>query len=360
MSLEMESTDWDLLFSYAGLLVLACGAVYTGSFGSLPNPKRTDGSPRTDDDDDEILERVSSGDAWMFPVIGSIALLGFYLVIKYLGKEWINWLLGWYFSFTGVASVWRSLISLTRFFLGEKTLKRFGKPSSLIVKANERTLLSVAWRPSSLFMFPLAVIPSALYSFSKSFRHSALITDILGLSFAHNAVSLLKIDSFNTGAILLIGLFFYDVWWVFGTEVMVKVATTLDVPIKLLWPKSLVFSNEHGFTMLGLGDIVVPGTLIAFALRYDYHRSLQSKAPRSGSFSKPYFCATLTAYFLGLVTTMTVMHFFKAAQPALLYLSPACVSSFLLTAAVRGELREALMWSDSPDASQPAAEKKAN
>ncbi|KAG6867834.1 hypothetical protein C0993_010511 [Termitomyces sp. T159_Od127] len=183
----------------------------------------------------------------------------------------------------------------------------------------------------------------------------------MGLSFAHNAISLLKIDSFKTGAILLTGLFFYDIWWVFGTEVMVKVATTLDVPIKLLWPKSLIFSSHRGYTMLGLGDIVIPGTLVAFALRYDYYRALQSKTSRQISFPKPYFYSTLTAYFLGLVTTMTVMHYLEAAQPALLYLSPAGILSFMITAAVRGELRDALSWSDTPDApSQNTAEKKVN
>jgi hypothetical protein len=39
--------------------------------------------------------------------IGSAALLSMYLVVKYLGKEWINKLLGWYFAVTGVASVWK-------------------------------------------------------------------------------------------------------------------------------------------------------------------------------------------------------------------------------------------------------------
>jgi minor histocompatibility antigen H13 len=47
-----------------------------------------------------------------------------------------------------------------------------------------------------------------------------LLTDILSMSFSHNALSLLKIDSFKTGCILLSGLFFYDIWWVFGTEVV--------------------------------------------------------------------------------------------------------------------------------------------
>ena len=33
------------------------------------------------------------------------------------------------------------------------------------------------------------------------------------------------------------GLFFYDIFWVFGTPVMVSVAKNLDAPIKLLFPR---------------------------------------------------------------------------------------------------------------------------
>lgn len=43
---------------------------------------------------------------------------------------------------------------------------------------------------------------------------------MLALSFSYNALSFLTIDSFKTGSILLSGLFLYDIWWVFGTEVV--------------------------------------------------------------------------------------------------------------------------------------------
>ena len=102
---------------------------------------------------------------------------------------------------------------------------------------------------------------------------------------------------------------------------MVKVATSLDVPIKLLWPKSLSFTAERGYTMLGLGDVVIPGMFVAMALRYDYHRAAQRQTP---NISKVYFITTLSAYATGLFATMTVMHVFRKAQPALLYLR--CVS----------------------------------
>ena len=40
------------------------------------------------------------------------------------------------------------------------------------------------------------------------------------MSFAFNAITLVQVDSFLTGSVVLGGLFVYDIWWVFGTEVV--------------------------------------------------------------------------------------------------------------------------------------------
>lgn len=345
----MDSPDWDLISSYAGLLCLACISVYTGAHGSLPAPKKpkSNGADKSvvqgdeDEEDDEgIADRLSSGDAWLFPVAGSVALFGMYAIMKFFGKEWINWLLAWYFSIAGVGSVWKSAASLMRFAVGEERWKKFDRNRVLVLKG-PRELLSVSFRTPTIGLLPLALIPSVLFNTSETSRRSAFITDILALSFSYNAICLLKIDSFKTGCILLSGLFFYDIYWVFGTDVMLTVATSLDVPIKLLWPKSLIFASERGYTLLGLGDIVIPGTFVALALRYDYARG-----DGKGEFRKPYFYATLAAYFAGLVTTMTVMHVFGKAQPALLYLSPACILTYFGVGIIRGELGEGWKWID--------------
>ncbi|PIL36227.1 hypothetical protein GSI_01889 [Ganoderma sinense ZZ0214-1] len=310
------------------------------------------------DEEDQDVERLSSQDAYLFPVIGSVVLFGLYLIVKFYGKEWITWFLQWYFTFAGVGSVGKSLISLTRWLVGDSRWSKFDKATILILKG-PRELLSLSLRTPSFFLIPAGAIPSILYTFGGSAtRRSALLTDILGLSFSHNALSLLKLDSFKTGVVLLSGLFVYDIWWVFGTEVMVKVATTLDVPIKLLWPKSLLFSGERGFTMLGLGDIVIPGMFVATALRYDYYRA--SRLGQTSHVGKPYFYSTLTAYAAGLATTMSVMHFFRKAQPALLYLSPACILSFFAVSLARGELRDAWGWADgSEDKIEQSSDKPA-
>ncbi|KAL1552988.1 COMPASS (complex proteins associated with Set1p) component [Salvia divinorum] len=86
---------------------------------------------------------------------------------------------------------------------------------------------------------------------------------------------LLGISSFDAHNILGLvfsiqaGLFVYDIFWVFFTPVMVSVAKSFDAPIKLLFPTS---DFARPFSILGLGDIVIPGIFVVLALRCDFSR----------------------------------------------------------------------------------------
>lgn len=55
--------------------------------------------------------------------------------------------------------------------------------------------------------------------------------------------------------------------------------------------------------------------------------------------SNTYFYVSFMAYFMGLVATIFVMHVFKHAQPALLYLVPACLGTPLLLALLKGDIK---------------------
>jgi signal peptide peptidase-like protein 3 len=91
--------------------------------------------------------------------------------------------------------------------------------------------------------------------------------------------------------------------------------------------------------MLGLGDIVMPGLLLCFVLRFDaYKRSQlsqivnQTTSPllenNNNHLNMPkwnrltYFHCSLIGYLVGLITATLSSEVFKAAQPALLYLVP--------------------------------------
>ena len=113
--------------------------------------------------------------------------------------------------------------------------------------------------------------------------------------------------------LFVVGLFFYDIFWVFGTDVMVTVAKSFDAPIKLLFPRAFATADTATqFSMLGLGDIVMPGIFIALLLRYDlrnaHGKPCTNVATRATmDFNKPMFNTCLIAYEIGLIVTVLVM-----------------------------------------------------
>eukprot|EP00191_Tetraselmis_sp_GSL018_P007639 CAMPEP_0177614688 /NCGR_PEP_ID=MMETSP0419_2-20121207/22889_1 /TAXON_ID=582737 /ORGANISM="Tetraselmis sp., Strain GSL018" /LENGTH=289 /DNA_ID=CAMNT_0019111963 /DNA_START=959 /DNA_END=1826 /DNA_ORIENTATION=+ len=153
----------------------------------------------------------------------------------------------------------------------------------------------------------------------------------LGLAFSVQGIEHLSLGSVQVGAIMMVGLFVYDIFWVFCTPVMVSVAKSFDAPIKLLFPRPSGVDGRQ-FSMLGLGDIVVPGLFVALMLRYDVHQD------KSTGRSSSYFHSVFWGYVAGLVATILVMNIFEAAQPALLYIVPSVLGAVALHAASRGEL----------------------
>ena len=151
---------------------------------------------------------------------------------------------------------------------------------------------------------------------------------------------------------------------------MVKVATNLDGPIKILLPRDSLEPNPEtgklNLSLLGLGDIVIPGFFLALMLRFDFHQWLSSSNKQveydssnveHTKFPKPYFHSTLIGYILGLITTLWVMFQFKAAQPALLYLVPACLGASFGCALLRGEVKALLEYTEEvPEETDETAE----
>ena len=71
-----------------------------------------------------------------------------------------------------------------------------------------------------------------------------ILNNIIGLAFCMNAIELISLDTVSVGCLLLGGLFLYDIFWVFGTDVMVTVAKGLEVPIKCEWRRKLLREGE--------------------------------------------------------------------------------------------------------------------
>ncbi|CAD5219438.1 unnamed protein product [Bursaphelenchus okinawaensis] len=177
---------------------------------------------------------------------------------------------------------------------------------------------------------------------SHLYRRHWITNNLLGIGFSVYGIENLHLASFKAGLFLLIGLFFYDIFWVFGTDVMTTVAKSIDAPILLQFPQDILrvgWFEASKYSMLGLGDIVVPGIFVALLYRFDHY--VGSKKTEKSK-NRYYFAAVIVGYMVGLLVTMGVMHHFKAAQPALLYLVPSCIIIPLILAVIRGEFSE--LW----------------
>jgi len=323
------ATPEGLLIAYSSLILMAIVPIWFGAFRSVVfNKKQKDSG--------EKVESMSKKDAAMFPIVASCALLGLYIFFKVFGKEYVNLLLTFYFFVIGVLCVTNLLSPIVKLLVGNYI------PNSeyrvLLLENSKEEHINQAFDRMDIIALILAGAIGAWYLIKKHW----IANNIFGLSFSLTGIELLHLNSFPIGCILLCGLFVYDIFWVFGTDVMVTVATSFDAPIKVIFPMDFL---EHGIfgknmAMLGLGDIVIPGIFIALLLRFD--------CCKSNGTSRAYFYASYVAYFLGLSFTVLIMHVFKSAQPALLYLVPACLGSALLTALVRGELGLLFKYEDHP------------
>jgi len=107
------------------------------------------------------------------------------------------------------------------------------------------------------------------------------------------------------GMLMLWGLFFYDIFWVYGTDVMLTVAKSVEAPIKLMFPFNWA-EVPPKFSMLGLGDIVIPGVFVALCLKYDVDRRIKN-ARSLNDIPTTYFNWCFVGYTLGMITTFIVM-----------------------------------------------------
>ena len=439
---------------------------------SAAKPPRRKKAPNEEDDDSmrevsQRMEGLSPSDAILYPLLTGCMLTGLYFLIKWLKDPTIlNKILNWYLSIFGLISIEKLLSDCVSTITSYVFPKRYSegdvvwevsakkrhaaaRPDDVInIKAppNRNTPLpglwsrlplpnSVKrdmWRLRDLLTQPLYIVDvdirgllkkklvlcyNAVFSFFVAVTAVIYfnlidkpwwLTNLLGFAFSYSVLQLMSPTTFWTGTLVLTSLFFYDIYFVFFTPLMITVATKLDIPVKLLFPRPTGADDDpskRALSMLGLGDIVLPGIMIGLALRFDlylFYLKKQSrkttatsdakdvkldvdeteyaadnvssqkadiieefvKAPylsatgnwgerfwlgrqqcvdnEGGSFPKVYFHASVIGYIIGMLCTLGVMHIYRHGQPALLYLVPGVLLSLWGTAFFRGETKA--MW----------------
>ena len=302
------------------------------------------------------MEGLSPSDAILYPVMTGCLLMFLYVLIQWLkDPEILNTIINWYLSIFGVFSVAKLVgdsMSVLESFLFPKRFTDVGliwnvnpkTETAIATTTQANSATNTAHRISPLpGVFSRLPLPLIVYRALWKIRHVVTqnlllveafaqgifeadvhiglngiiglltsiasllffnlvskpwwLTNIFGFSFSYSALQLISPTTFWTGTLVLTSLFFYDIYFVFFTPVMVTVATKLDVPVKLLIPKPADEDPAKlSLAMLGLGDIVLPGMMIGLALRFDLYifylrkqkRKAQSVANEEGNpYSKP-------------------------------------------------------------------------
>ncbi|XP_030589076.1 minor histocompatibility antigen H13 isoform X2 [Archocentrus centrarchus] len=326
---KFVATPEGTALAYGSLVFMALLPIFFGALRSVSCSKSKNAA--------DMPETITSRDAARFPIIASCTLFGLYLFFKVFSQEYINLLLSVYFFVLGVLALSHTMSPLmSRIFPASFPNKQYQLLFTQGSGESKEEIVNYEFDTKNLVCLLISSVVGVWYLLKKHW----IANNLFGLAFALNGVELLHLNNVSTGCILLGGLFIYDVFWVFGTNVMVTVAKSFEAPIKLVFPQDLLEKGlgASNFAMLGLGDIVIPGIFIALLLRFDV--SLKKN-------SRTYFYSSFLAYIFGLGLTIFVMHTFKHAQPALLYLVPACVGFPVIIALFKGELTEMFRYEES-------------
>jgi len=120
-----------------------------------------------------------------------------------------------------VSKIWPSFCYNEQYDLNFSLVKGSTKKNNVLV-------FQSLFDNQAIVCFFLALIVGVWYVVKKHW----IANNIFGLAFAVNGIEFLQLNQIQNGCILLGGLFFYDIFWVFGTDVMVSVAKSFDAPIK--------------------------------------------------------------------------------------------------------------------------------
>ncbi|XP_057511225.1 signal peptide peptidase-like 4 isoform X1 [Actinidia eriantha] len=195
-----------------------------------------------------------------------------------------------------------------------------------------------------LAVSPFCIAFAVVWAVFRRVSFAWIGQDILGIALIITVLQIIRVPNLKVGTVLLSCAFLYDIFWVFVSKwwfhesVMIVVARgdksgEDGIPMLLKIPR--MFDPWGGYSIIGFGDIILPGLIVAFSLRYDW---LSKKNLRAG-----YFLWAMTAYGLGLLITYVALNLMDGhGQPALLYIVPFTLGTFLTLGRQRGDLKN--LW----------------
>ncbi|VFQ85990.1 unnamed protein product [Cuscuta campestris] len=273
---------------------------------------------------------INTMSAILFVVMASCFLIMLYKLMS----AWFLEILVVLFCIGGVEGLLTCLVALLSCF------RWFGSAAETFVKVPLLGAVSYL----TLAVSPFCIAFAVMWAVFRRVSFAWIGQDILGIALIVTVLQVVRVPNLKVGTVLLGCAFLYDLFWVFVSKwwfhesVMIVVARgdksgEDGIPMLLKIPR--MFDPWGGYSVIGFGDIILPGLLVAFSLRYDW---LSKKSLRTG-----YFLWAMMAYGLGLLVTYLALNLMDGhGQPALLYIVPFTLGTFLTLGKKRGDLKH--LW----------------
>ncbi|WAR62770.1 hypothetical protein PtB15_15B358 [Puccinia triticina] len=129
--------------------------------------KNSADSTESSNEEEEAIKQMTSEDTYWFPVLGSGALLGLYLVFKYLNKDFINALFAGYFLLMGSGALATMLVTITKTNLGPTTWAKQTKYKFRLTRNTADVLFSLRFTNWHIGFIAISVILSAVKWYTK-------------------------------------------------------------------------------------------------------------------------------------------------------------------------------------------------
>ncbi|XP_019103687.2 signal peptide peptidase-like 2 isoform X3 [Beta vulgaris subsp. vulgaris] len=324
------------------LWLMAVGTILCASYWSAWNAREAaiEHDKILKDASDEVAASVETGSAGFVDISTTSALLfvviasGFLVMLYKLMSVWFIDILVVLFCIGGAEGLQTCLVAFLSSFRWCK------HAAGTFVKVPIFGAVSYL----AMAVTPFCILCSVLWGVYRREPYAWIGQDILGIALILTVLQIVRVPNLKVGTVLLSCAFFYDIFWVFISKsifhesVMIVVARGDNsgedgIPMLLKIPR--MFDPWGGYSVIGFGDIILPGLVIAFSLRYDW---LGNKKIRAG-----YFLWGMTAYGLGLLVTYVALNLMDGhGQPALLYIVPFTLGTFLTLGRKRGELKN--LW----------------
>eukprot|EP00164_Ancoracysta_twista_P000972 GFYU01001272.1.p1 GENE.GFYU01001272.1~~GFYU01001272.1.p1 ORF type:complete len:537 (+),score=140.17 GFYU01001272.1:178-1788(+) len=196
-------------------------------------------------------------------------------------------------------------------------------------------------------VLPFTVTLSVVWVVYRHENWAWVLQDFMAVPLCMVIVKTIRLPSLRTATLLLVLAFLYDIFWVFLSPMLFKKSVMITVArggdtgeeIPMLMKVPHFEDYWEGYSLLGLGDIVLPSLLITYCLRFDVARGY--------ALNRSYWALTCVGYFFGLIFTYVALVAMQSGQPALLYLVPCTVLPTAALGWIRGDLER--LWNGQLD-----------